>query len=373
VEHHAPYYVGGKFMNLIKKIIALVMVLSIPFSLAACSGDTSWSFKVDGTNVQAGVYILYLLDARKQVTSKNTDTTKDPWIQQIESKDAVTWATDYATNNCRKAVAIERDFKNRKLTITAQDQTNIDDTVNKAESSNGKDYTDAGISLESLTRYYTVNTMEFKLFNAIYGPGGEKAVSDADLKKEFQDKYVRVKHILIPTIDLTTRSPLTADQIKAAETSANDVLVKAKAAKTDAAFMALVTTYNKDPGMNADPATAQAGSPNKEEGYIIPKTNSGMIPEYETAAASLKVGDVTLVKSTTYGFFIMKGYNLLENNDKYFTEKKSSILQGMKSAEFLKMYDDKGNALKSKTITNKATIDLFKVKGLTDITASSQA
>ncbi len=109
-------------MNLIKKMLALILVMSIPFSLAACGADTSWAFTVDGVNeVPSGVYILYLMDAKKQVTSKNTDTTKDAWAQTIDGKDAVTWAVETATNNCRKMIAVERDFKARKLTITSED------------------------------------------------------------------------------------------------------------------------------------------------------------------------------------------------------------------------------------------------------------
>ena len=361
-------------MNLIKKIIASILVLSIPFSIAACSADTSWAYKVDGTNVQAGVYILYLMDAKKQVESQNTDTSKDEWAQTIQGVNALTWANNYAADNCRKMVAIERDFKARKLTFTTDEQSSIDTQVNNAETSNAQDYTNSGISLESLTRYYTCNAMEYKLFTTIYGPGGQKAVSDAALQAEFLSKYVRIKHILIPTVDVNNNNaPLTAAQVAAAKVTADADFIKAKATTTDAQFMALVQADNKDPGMNADPSSVQAGQPNSAQGYIITKANSGMVAEYAAAAATLKVGQVVEINSAQYGYFIMKGYDLMENNGQYFTQEKSAVLQEMKSAEFSKTYDDLGTALKSKTVTNSATIALFKVQNLQDITASSAA
>ncbi len=45
-------------MNTFRKIVAVLMVLAMTFSLTAC-GDTSWIVKVDGETVPSGVYIYY--------------------------------------------------------------------------------------------------------------------------------------------------------------------------------------------------------------------------------------------------------------------------------------------------------------------------
>ena len=48
-------------MNTLRKIVAVIMVLAMAFSLTAC-GDTSWIVKVDGETVPSGVCSLYKQD-----------------------------------------------------------------------------------------------------------------------------------------------------------------------------------------------------------------------------------------------------------------------------------------------------------------------
>ena len=124
-------------------------------------------------------------------------------------------------------------------------------------------------------------------------------VSDADATNFYiahptdfeQPEMVHVRHILLLTIDPVTKAPLTADQIAAKRKQIDDIL---KRAKTGAEFALLATQYSEDPG-------------SKDKGGELPPFSHGeMVPQFESAAFSMKTNTISDVVTTDYGFHIIK-------------------------------------------------------------------
>jgi peptidyl-prolyl cis-trans isomerase C len=124
------------------------------------------------------------------------------------------------------------------------------------------------------------------------------SISDSAAKKFYDDnpskfevpEEVRVAHILISTLDPGTRSPLPPDQKKAKEKLARDLRTRAMNGED---FGKLVKQYSEDPG-----------SKDKGGEYKFPKGQ--MVPEFEAAAFSLKVGQISDPVETQYGYHIIK-------------------------------------------------------------------
>jgi parvulin-like peptidyl-prolyl isomerase len=125
------------------------------------------------------------------------------------------------------------------------------------------------------------------------------AISDDDIKKFYdshpadfeQPEMVHVRHILLMTIDPTTRSPLSDDQVAAKHKEAEDVLMRARAGED---FASLAQEYSDDPTT-------------KVKGGELPPFGRGqMLPEFEAAAFSLTNNQVSDIVTTMYGYHIIK-------------------------------------------------------------------
>jgi len=124
-------------------------------------------------------------------------------------------------------------------------------------------------------------------------------VTDAEVKKFYDDhpadfeqpEMAHVRHILLMTMDPVTRAPLTADQQKAKQKQADDLL---KRIRGGADFATLAKQYSEDPG-------------SKDNGGEMPAFPRGqMVPEFEAAAFSLTNNQVSDVITSPYGYHIIK-------------------------------------------------------------------
>jgi hypothetical protein len=82
-------------------------------------------------------------------------------------------------------------------------------------------------------------------------------VDEAAARTFFDNKVVRVKHVLISTIDTQTNQPLEMEQLEAAKIKADEILAKAQAGED---FDKLVEQNSEDPGSTSQP-----------EGYYLGK------------------------------------------------------------------------------------------------------
>jgi parvulin-like peptidyl-prolyl isomerase len=142
----------------------------------------------------------------------------------------------------------------------------------------------------------------------------QEAVAKAALKRElninatedeakaFYDKHsadfeqpeqVHVRHILLTTVDTTTRppTPLSTNTVAAKRKQIDDILKQIRAGGD---FAALAKQYSEDPGT-------------KENGGELPEFSRGqMVPEFEAAAFSLTNNQVSDVVTTQYGYHIIQ-------------------------------------------------------------------
>jgi peptidyl-prolyl cis-trans isomerase C len=124
-------------------------------------------------------------------------------------------------------------------------------------------------------------------------------VTDAEVKQFYdehpadfeQPEMAHVRHILLMTMDPVTRTPLTADQQKAKQKQADDLLKRIRGGEN---FATLAKQYSEDPG-------------SKDNGGELPAFPRGqMVPEFEAAAFSLTNKQVSDVVTSSFGYHIIK-------------------------------------------------------------------
>jgi peptidyl-prolyl cis-trans isomerase C len=107
-----------------------------------------------------------------------------------------------------------------------------------------------------------------------------------------QPELAHVRHILLMTMDPTTRAPLSQDVIQAKRKQADDVLAKAR---SGADFAKLAEQYSDD-------------TTTKEKGGELPPfgRGQGMVAEFEAAAFALTNNQISDVVQTQYGYHIIQ-------------------------------------------------------------------
>ena len=149
--------------------------------------------------------------------------------------------------------------------------------------------------------------------NKIVGALDDTAPTDEEIKQYFVDNYLRAKHVLIMTQDMTTGEEKDKDEAKA---TADEVLAKAQAGED---FDALIDQYNEDPGMAMNP-----------DGYVF--TDGEMVQEFEDMTKELAPGEIGMCE-TDYGYHVIKKLALDETPellDSFLEEYEYTIAQAVK-------------------------------------------
>lgn len=150
------------------------------------------------------------------------------------------------------------------------------------------------------------SSLEVQLQEKLFGEGGEKEPTDAEILAYATDEmgYYGAKHILLNTVDQdefvyddagnpTGYAPLDQATVEKKKALADDLLAKLRASADPVTlFDSLMNEYSEDPGLAAYPNgyTAYPGQ---------------MVAPFETAAKALKEGEISEVVESDFGYHII--------------------------------------------------------------------
>ena len=170
------------------KMTAAVTALMVSLSLASCNQDTTWTYRTeDGAyEVTSGMYVGMSISAYNSGYSQtDVDTSQPLYDQQIGSVDALTWVQQEVDNLAKKYLAVETKFEEYGLSFTEEEQSYIDSYIEYYWNYLGSSYEDEGCGQESYTKLMTNSFKESQLFYHIYGEGGEREVTEEELRDLF--------------------------------------------------------------------------------------------------------------------------------------------------------------------------------------------
>jgi len=163
-------------------------------------------------------------------------------------------------------------------------------------------------------------------------------VTDEDVKKFYdenparfeQPEMVRVSHILLSTSDPNTRAPLSDEKKAAKRKLAEDLLKRARAGED---FTNLAQEFSEDPGVKEN---------NGE--YTFPRASAdprrAMVPEFESAAFSLKTNQISDVVTTQFGYHVIKLHEKIPAHQLPLDKVADDVKEGLKRREMEKLLPD---------------------------------
>ena len=162
-------------MKLVKKATALLAVCALAIGMTAC-GTSSGSKIVaenENTKITMGAYAYCMYSAYYQASYYVPDATQSILSQEINGQSAEAAELGVSlTDEERKAI-----------------DSNMDSSWNTSQDSI-KQLMSYGVTKEGVKQlYYEFNTKYTKIFQTLYGEGGEKAVSAEDKKAHLIENY----------------------------------------------------------------------------------------------------------------------------------------------------------------------------------------
>jgi len=151
-----------------------------------------------------------------------------------------------------------------------------------------------GLSEEGYERMMRANYLYQALYNSYSDPGSALYASDDVLHAYAAGQgYITVDHILIPSVDLTTREPLDEETVGQNRAQAEELLSQLRESEDPIArFKELADQYSQDTGRASYP-----------DGYTF--TSGAMVQEFEDAAYALGENEISEIVESPYGFHIL--------------------------------------------------------------------
>lgn len=291
-------------MSKLKKIGALSVASIMAVSMAGCS-DMSKIMTVDDYDVNAGIYINYMLSEYMEQTyseaSSGTATTYNYLDKEIENEDGKKvklgdCLPDYAYEHTLELVAANKQFEKLGLELSSEDTEEVNNAVKNYMENMTEEYlSEQGISKDSVTKYFTAEKQKDLLFHHYYGEEGEKAVKNDDISNYLKDNYIRYKVISIPRTTEATTAASTSTSEEATTTQSPEEQTKASK-KADQEAKSLANKYLKlaKENDNFDKVISQYNSETQE-----PTTEATTAAtEATTVAESSNAETTTIVKSS---------------------------------------------------------------------------
>ena len=348
-------------MKLIKRILAVMLVLCMALSLAGC-GDTTWICEVDGDTVAAGLYIYYQNegygDALYNLVQSDSDNYfiyylyyynygyVEPEIFSATLSNGETveeHINNYALDMCKQVVIMDKLFNELGLEFTADEQALIDTQVRTAWSNSQAGWEASGVSEASFKAALVANYKEDKVFDAYYEVGGRNGTTESEVLDYFADHYARIKYMTF------TFSDSVDDAIDEARKNeqldlANEYLASAEAGTS---MDELIEQYNEylksleteEETENDSEFTVEAEDTAEEEyknETILSKDSTYPTEKFVNYVfTTTKVGEFSVIQDDTC-FYLVERLDVRDRTDLYDTYR-NRIMEELFDSDFTKL------------------------------------
>lgn len=179
------------------KTLALASAALMALGLAGCSTPAS-AGKVGDMDISSGLYLLMQLNAYNEAAGLVEDTSADVLDQTVEDQPAADWIAEKTTENIRRYAGIRQLCTEHGITLSEDDQSQLDTLVESQWESYGDYYESNGIGENTFRLALEAELLAEDLLPAIYGPDGTDPVDAAELESYIQENYTDLTYFALP-------------------------------------------------------------------------------------------------------------------------------------------------------------------------------
>ena len=328
-------------MKQLKSALALVLALVMVLALGGCTLNkgTTWIAKSGDVTLPSGVYILNLssnyssaVSVLQQMYTENAESVnvKNLWKNNLDGKSLNDWITDKTKGSIQNYFAVLQKFNELGFSFDEADEALINQEVENYWSESKDSYEETGVSKDSIRLQVESRYRSRMIFDSIYGKGGEKEVSDADLKAYYAENYQHIQYISISTKDLE------GDDLQKRKDLANEMIGRARDGED---FVSLLKETEKE--LLLEKGTAEADIPSRADDYFdytLSASTESYYPEAMVTAVKEMKADEVKVVTTDDALILVKKLDPMADEEN-FEENRESILSAAKNEDFLELVD----------------------------------
>ena len=314
---------------MIKKITAILLAASIAVSiLTGCSSSTETYLTdengnpvtvdsivtIDGEKIALEELRYYILASKAYYSNIFEESGQDPVEFWKENPDMMDVVKEEALDTLKFSRVVKKYAAENDIKLSAQEKQVITDEINSAIKQEGgrtkfKETLAQQFMTEKLYRILREDQLlQKKIQDVMLKPDSPITPTEEEAKAYLLENYLRAKHILISTQELTDEAEIAAKKL-----IADKALERAQAGED---FDALITELGEDPGMASNP-----------DGYVF--TDGEMIPEFYEGTKALADNGISGLVEGAYGWHIIKRLPL---DGEYFETNKETLLNTVYSA-----------------------------------------
>ncbi len=295
-------------MKAVKRIFALILVLALAVSMAACHPKDEIALTIGDDNVLAAFYLCALIQAdgegqekvTEQIQAAGGSTTNIKYKnQKIDDVPYYTWVKNRAIAVCSQFVALKDKLIELDMPIDSADEQTIEMYAKYMWDSYGYSmlYSANGVSYDTFKAYYRYTYMNNKYFNSIYGKDGSNPVPESELKDTMTANFAFANVIEASFVDENGETLETADITKIR----NDFNALKKRLEDGESFITVYEEYNKvaeaDKYANKKAEDKENG-PKEPYAQIYGNDKTGdMASDNYDILKEMKVGDIKVVEA----------------------------------------------------------------------------
>lgn len=195
-------------MKGLKKVSCAVLAMAMAATMTGC--DASWIAKSGDLKIPAGVYAATML----QNCTYGYAYGGADYLDETTEEEFVTYAKDYTI----EILSYLKKAEELGISLDEEEMAELETAIDADWETYGNLYEANRISKDSLELSYEASLLSEKVFKAIYGEGGEKEVSEEELRTIFSEDYLKAGVILFnKPVEATLAEDATEEEKTAAK------------------------------------------------------------------------------------------------------------------------------------------------------------
>ncbi len=293
----------------------------------------------------------------QQMYTENAESvnTKNLWKNQLDGMSLNDWVTEKTQDSVKNYFAVLNRFNELGFSFDEADRALIDQEVENYWSEGKDSYEKTGVSKESVRLQVESRYRSRMIFNSIYGKGGEKEVSDAQLKEYYADNYQNIQYLSVSTKDME------GEKLQKRKDVVDDAITRARSGED---FVSILKETERT--LLKEQGTAEDQLPNRADDYfdfVISASSESYYPEEMVAAAKQMKADELKVVTTDDALILIKKLDPMADQEKFEADREA-ILSAVKNDEFLQQVEQWAQSVQ--VTFNDAAVKRYAAKKLLD-------